>query len=117
LVWDKIIAGSLTGPQLADFGQRLSDLFLQLGGLLEIAHHLQAARQEVSEEAPFDPLQMSRARLRKLQQDHVTDWPRLDSVDLQVLRAKAARGESLEITDAFAEIVGVTREDWLRHVE
>src|SRR5439155_1021713 len=87
------------------------------GNLLDVVRQLAAARQTASRIEHADRLQKVCVWVAQLQHNHATGWPRLDPVNLQELRASVARGESLEITDAFAEIAGVTREEWLRRVE
>ena len=64
-----------------------------------------------------EPLRGIQANLERLRQEHKDSWPWCSEQDLDDARAEIVRGETLEMDDAFAEIAGVSREEWLQRVE
>ena len=64
-----------------------------------------------------EPLRGIQANLEQLRQEHKDSWPWCSEQDLDEVRAEIVRGETLEMDDAFAEIAGVRREEWLRRTE
>jgi hypothetical protein len=55
--------------------------------------------------------------LETLKAEITANWPWLDANDLRAAREAEARGETLELDEAFAQIAGMSKEDWLRRVE
>ena len=63
---------------------------------------------------PFHQIQ---AELEQIEQEHLDRWPWLRKEDLDQARTEAARGETVDVEDAFAAMVGVSREEWESRVE
>jgi hypothetical protein len=64
-----------------------------------------------------EPLRGIQADLEQLRQEHKDAWPWCSEDEMDEARAESARGETLELDEAFAEIAGVSREEWLHRVE
>jgi hypothetical protein len=63
------------------------------------------------------PLGDVRADLKQIRQEHLDRWPWFKQEDLDQAAAEAARGETVDMEDAFAAIAGVSREEWDGRVE
>jgi hypothetical protein len=63
---------------------------------------------------PFHQIQ---AELEQIEQEHLDRWPWVRKEDLDQARAEAARGETVDVEDAFAAMAGVSREEWETRVE
>jgi len=63
------------------------------------------------------PLEGVLAELEKLRQEHQDRWLWFRQEEIDQARAEAEQGKTLELTDAFAQVAGVSREEWLRRVE
>ncbi len=104
-LWDRIMAG------LVDDFQKTGEEFLaaldEALGLL----------RKVAGQAQNGTLGAVLAELEQMRQEHQERWPWFTQKDLDEARAEAARGETLELTDAFAEIAGVSRERFLEMVK
>jgi hypothetical protein len=55
--------------------------------------------------------------LEALKAEIAEKWPVCSPAELAEARAAIARGEGLDLADAFAQIAGVDRETWLARVE
>ena len=64
-----------------------------------------------------EPLAGVGAELEQIRREHLDTWPWFRQEDLDQARAEAARGETVEMDDAFAAIAGVSRAEWQRRVE
>lgn len=75
---------------------------------------LQQAGQSVSGAADLENAIRKTERLRD---DVFRYWDESSEEDLRLAREEVARGEGLELTDAFAEVAGVDRDTWRYKVE
>ncbi len=57
------------------------------------------------------------ALLEQLPEVHRKSWPRENPPSLAKVEEEYRRGECLSLEDAFAQIAGMSRDDWLRRVE
>jgi hypothetical protein len=62
-------------------------------------------------------LRSALGQTRRLEAQIFEHWPRFSNKDVAEARAALARGECLDLEDAFAQIAGVDRETWRRRVE
>jgi len=98
-------------------------------GPVDVLQELGEAFQEILDETIGTLRQLSannphlaglagvQAEVEQLRQEHQERWPWFRMEDLGQALAESARGETLELDDAFAQIAGISREDWLRRVE
>jgi hypothetical protein len=56
-------------------------------------------------------------QVEKLEHDLFQHWTLPTEEDVQRALEEDARGETMDLTDAFASMRGMTREAWLQHVE
>jgi hypothetical protein len=98
---------TLVKDQMPEDLQEAGESFLVV---LDHAIAVVAAFAENTEE----PLRGIQEDLERLRQEHNDTWPWCSEQDLDEARAESARGETLELDEAFAEILGVSREDRLQ---
>jgi hypothetical protein len=103
-LWETIWAGPSEDFQEAGetFRQLLDEMIDTLGKLTALSNGSLAGVQ---------------ADLEKLRREHVERWPWFSQQDVDQARAEDARGETVDMDDAFAGIAGVSREEWQRRVE
>ncbi len=63
------------------------------------------------------PVQAVLSDLEQLRERHKEDWPWFRKEDEEKALAESARGETMSVDDAFAEIAGVSREEWSQRLE
>jgi len=64
-----------------------------------------------------EPLRGVQAELEQIRQEHLDRWPWLTQEDLDKAREEAARGDTIDIDDAFPAIAGVSRAEWESKLE
>jgi hypothetical protein len=103
----------------AETGEHLAGLFAATVGALQTylalirrcEEHLGRQLQEADEVA---------AAIRKLEragEAHTNNWPWFRKEDEDEALAEYARGETVPLEEAFAQIAGVSKEEWRRRVE
>jgi len=64
-----------------------------------------------------ESVQGVQADLEQLREEHKERWPWFRKEDVLEALAESARGETLPVDDAFAQIAGVSREEWASRLE
>jgi hypothetical protein len=114
--WNRILANEL--EDYLKTGEALQDLLSQT---VELLHSIRAlARSFVEAGHPIErmnQLEDALARLENLKHEIIQCWPWFSQEDIDAGRAEHARGECLELDEAFAQIAGVDKETWRKRVE
>jgi len=116
-LWEKSRTTGLLYPSSKDPGKAADALFTRFSRAFQEIRTLAldfGARGYPVE--GLEKLEETAVRVKELQAQHAQRWVSFPPITPEDL-AEARKGESLEITDAFAEIAGLTREEWLRFVE
>ncbi len=104
-LWDKIKA-----RQVFDF-QRVGEEFLA------VVEESIALTRKLADRFQNGALGAVLTELEQLQTEHQERWPWFSQKDVDEAREASARGETMELTDAFAQIAGVSREQFLEMVK
>ncbi len=104
-LWNLVRSGPVDAIQAAgeEFLRQLDETIATLGAL-------------VSKNALLASLVDLGVEVERLRQEHLDRWPWFQSQDIEEALAESARGETLELDDAFAQLAGVSREEWLQQV-
>jgi len=118
--WDSLFVRARAG-QIEDYhatGMTLQELFSHTLGILDTlrqwARLLEGEGYQVESVAELD---RDIEEVRRFQEEIFAAWPDFREQDVHEGLAERARGECLELDEAFASLAGVDKDAWLRRLE
>jgi hypothetical protein len=113
-LWKKAGAGEL--PELKEVGDLLAKMIQSADtGGRELGKAIRDCTNPLAVERKADFEKATRV-LRSLLESHQRTWPTEAPLSQEEAVEAYKRGETLEVTDAFAEMAGMCRDQWLQHV-
>jgi hypothetical protein len=115
-LWDRAMAGQI--DNFTGAGNEVLGVIDTYARVLDtVKGWVQAAEQEGQRVPRAAELARAADELAALRKEVVERWPWISERSIAEARAEIARGEFLELDDAFEQIAGVDKETWLKRVE